>query len=147
MATATRTDPFIGNRFRLEISGIQIAGFSEVTIPDLSIAEVDYREGTDAGTRKLSGQSSIGTLTLKRGQTSSTELYDWFTDIMASGALLNLRKSVSVVLVDPTGVEKARWNCTKAWPSKYESGALDAKGSEVLIETLEIQVEGMTRSQ
>lgn len=146
MAT-TRVDPFMGSNFRLEISGIQVAGFSEVTIPDLTISEVNYREGTDGETRKLSGMPETGTVTLKRGITDSTELYDWFKDIAALGANLVLRKSISIILVDPAGNEKVRWNCEKAWPSKYETGSLDAKSAEVLIETLEIQTEGMSRAQ
>ena len=146
MATKTRTDPFLGHSFRLEMSGIQIAGFSEVTIPDLSIEEVSYREGTDPYTRKLAGMASVGSVTLKRGITESTELYDWFTDVAALGAGMTQRKSVSIILVNQAGDEQARWNCSNAWPSKYETGALDAKSSDVLVETLEIQVEAMARA-
>lgn len=146
MATKTRTDPFLGHSFRLEMSGIQIAGFSEVTIPDLSIEEVSYREGTDPYTRKLAGMASVGSVTLKRGITESTELYDWFTDVAALGAGMTQRKSVSIILVNQAGDEQARWNCSNAWPSKYETGSLDAKSSDVLVETLEIQVEAMARA-
>ena len=146
MATS-RVDPFMGFNFRLEISGLQVAGFSEVSIPDLSIEKVDYREGTDPAMRKLSGQSSVGTVSLKRGLTNSTELYDWFTNISSLGAQLTLRKTISIILLDTSGSEKMRWNCTKAWPSKLETGSLDAKASDVVIETLEIETEGMTRAQ
>lgn len=147
MAQTTRTDPYIGSYFRLEISGIQVAGFSEASIPKMEIEEVDYREGTDKMRRKLSGLPSVSSVVLKKGLTSSTELYDWYTTTAAVGATLASRKSISIILVDPAGDEKVRWNCVNAWPSSLETGGLDAKSSDVVIETLEIQVESMTRSQ
>jgi hypothetical protein len=61
MATATRTDPYLGFKFRLEIQGIQVAGFSHATLPDETVDSVNYREGTDGPTRKLSGQATVGT--------------------------------------------------------------------------------------
>ncbi|MBI1407406.1 MAG: phage tail protein [Caulobacter sp.] len=146
MATAgTRTDPYKGFRFRLEIQGLQIAGFSEATVPDMSIESTSYREGTDTVTRKLSGQMSIGTLSLKRGLTDSMDLYNWFSSVSQLGADVGGRKNVSVILVDEAGNDKVRWNMSNTWPTKYSTTDFNATGSEAMIETLELEVETISR--
>lgn len=146
MATAgTRSDPYKGFRFRLEIQGITIAGFSEATLPDESVASTTYREGTDTFTRKLSGQTTAGTLSLKRGLTDSMELYTWYASVSGLGADLGGRKNVSVILVDTSGQEKVRWDMTGTWPTKYSSTDFNASSSDAMIETLEIEVETVTR--
>ena len=147
MATAgTRNDPYKGFRFRLEIQGLQVAGFSEATLPDQSIESINYREGTDGATRKLSGQLSVGTLSLQRGLTDSMDLYNWFSSVSSLGADVGGRKSVSVILVDESGQDKVRWNMTNTWPTKYSTTDFSASASEAMIETLELEVETITRA-
>lgn len=148
MATpGTRNDPYKGFRFRLEIQGIQIAGFSEATLPEMSIASTTYREGTDAGTRKLSGQMTIGTLSLQRGITDSMDLYNWFSQVAQLGADLGGRKNVSVILVDEGGNDQVRWNMSNAWPSRYSSAGFSASSSDAMIETLDLEVETIIRAK
>ncbi|MGP8330828.1 MAG: phage tail protein, partial [Methanosarcinaceae archaeon] len=56
-----RNDPYRNSRFLLEIDGIVQAGFSEVTIPDISTDIVEYREGNeDTTVRKLPGLTRYG---------------------------------------------------------------------------------------
>lgn len=146
MATAgARNDPYKGFRFRLEIQGLQIAGFSEATLPDTTIESTTYREGTDSFSRKLSGQQSVGTLSLKRGVTDSMDLYNWFSSVASLGADVGGRKSVSIILVDESGNDKVRWNMTNTWPTKYSTTDFSASSSEAMIETLELEVETVTR--
>jgi phage tail-like protein len=145
MAAGSRVDPFQNFRFRVEIDGIQIAGFSEVTIPDSTTADIEYREGNYSPTsRHLSGLTSSGAVSLKRGITDSLELYKWKKQVETTGAG-SARKSLSIILIDETGEDKCRWDILYGWPSKYESGALDAKGNDVLIEMFELKYEGIER--
>jgi len=67
--TGERDDPYRNFRFKVEIDGIQKAGFAEATIPDSTTDATDYREGTDLPylQRKLSGLTKYGNITLKRG--------------------------------------------------------------------------------
>jgi phage tail-like protein len=142
-----RIDPFRNYRYRLEIDSIQIAGFSQVTIADSTSNPIEYREGTDPTTvRKLSGLTAYGSLTLNRGITSSMELYNWRKLIVQLGTdAPDARRNVSVILVNDSGQDTARWDVVNAWPSKYTPGQLDAKGSDVLLETFEITHEGIAR--
>jgi tail tube protein gp19 len=43
----TRVDPLQNFRFRVEIDNIATAAFSEVVIGPMTVAAIDYREGTD----------------------------------------------------------------------------------------------------
>ncbi|MEY8199874.1 MAG: phage tail protein [Colwellia sp.] len=145
MAAGKRIDPYQNFRFRVEIDGIQIAGFSEVTIPDSTTAEIEYREGIyPPGARHLSGLTSSGSVSLKRGITDSLDLYKWKKQVETTGAG-SARKNLSIILIDETGADKCRWDIKFAWPTKYESGSLDAKGNDVLIETFELTHEGIER--
>ena len=142
---ADRTDPYRNFRFRVELDGIESAAFSEATIPDSSTDPVDYREGTDpTHQKKLSGLTKYGNVTLKKGITDNLELYDWRKSIENSGAVNN-RKNISLILVDEEGNDKSRWDIVESWPTKYDPSDFSAKGNEVLIETLEIVHEGITR--
>lgn len=145
MATGNRKDPYRNFRFRIAIDGIQIAAFSDATIPDTSTDAVDYREGTDAThVKKLSGLTKFGNVTLKRGLTDTMELYNWRKAVMQKGASKN-RKSLSIILVDEEGNEKAQWDIVEAWPVKYDVSALNAKGNEVSVESIELAHEGISR--
>jgi len=142
-----RNDPYRNFRFKVEIDGFTTASFSEATIPDSTTDSVDYREGTDSPyQRKLSGLTKYGNITLKKGLTDSMELYNWRKSVEDSGAV-KARKSISLVLVDEEGNDKSRWDIIEAWPIKYSSASLDAKGNAVVIESLEIVHEGIKRTK
>ncbi|NFV80354.1 phage tail protein [Magnetospirillum aberrantis] len=139
------SDPYRGFRFRVEIAGIQIAAFSEASIPDITIESVDYREGTDPiYKRPLSGLSTYGRVTLRRGLTDSTDLYEWQQQVLNKGSTTT-RKNISLILIAADGQDKCRWNIINAWPTKYETGGLNASSSDVVVETLEIALDYMTR--
>ena len=145
MATDDRDDPYRNFRFKVEIGGIDVAGFADATIPDSTTDATDYREGTDQPhQRKLSGLTKYGNITLKKGLTDSMELYEWKQKVEETGAI-NVRKDISLILIDEEGNDKARWDIIEAWPTKYDSSDFSAKASEVVIETLEIVHEGVTR--
>ena len=140
-----RTDPYRNFRFRVEIDGITQAGFNECTFGDITVEPIEYREGTDAPTsRKLSGQTKYGNITLKWGITDSMDLYNWHKQVVDTGAG-GTRKNISIILVDEAASDKARWDIVEAWPTKYDPTDFSAKGSEVAIETLEIVNEGFNR--
>ena len=138
-----RNDPLRNFRFRLEIDGIQQAGFSEVSGFDVTVDPIDYREGIDpTHVRKLTGLTKYGNITLKWGVTDSVELHNWNRQIV-NGDIV--RKNIAIVVLDEAGDDKARWEIVEAWPSKYDPTDLNAKGNDVSIEMLEICNEGVIR--
>lgn len=138
-----RIDPYRNFRFRVEIGGIALTAFSEVLIGATTADVIDYREGTDPlHVRKLPGLTRYGTITLKRGMTDSLELSQW-RDRIAAGQID--RRQVAIIVQDDSGADTARFLVSEAWPVRYEAGALDARGNDVLIETLELANEGIQR--
>jgi phage tail-like protein len=140
-----RKDPLRNFRFRVEIDGIQQAGFSEASGFDATVAAIDYREGThDTHVTKVPGLTAFANVTLKWGVTDSMLLHNWHRQIV-NGDIQ--RKNIAIIVVDEAGADKARWEVVEAWPSKYTPTTLNAKGNDVSIETLEICNEGVTRTQ
>jgi phage tail-like protein len=138
MAVA-RQDPYKGFRFRVEIDGIQQAGFTECSSLGSHLEVIEYREGGEPATvRKLPGKASYGDVTLKWGMTDNQELYQWHLQAVQGNVS---RRSGSVVQLDDTGNEKLRWNFFNAWPSKWDGPSFSAKGNDVSIETLTLSCE------
>jgi len=140
-----RNDPYRNFRYRVEIDGITQAGFSEATVPDITVEPIDYREGNEANpaaVRKLTGLTKYGNVTLKWGITDSMDLYNWHKNVTLGKTE---RKNISVIVIDEEGNDKSRWNFVEAWPTKYDAPDLNAKGTDVSIETLEIVHEGVER--
>lgn len=141
---ADRVDPYRGFNFRVEIDGIQEAGFRECSGLDATTDPVDYREGTDANhVRKLTGLNKFSPITLKRGITDSKTLWEWRQTVISGKTN---RKNVSIVLFNEAQEEKLRWNLREAWPSKWTGPSFNATSNEVAIETLEIVHEEMVKA-
>jgi len=95
---------------------------------------IEYREGNErATTRKIPGLTKYSNIVLKRGITKDRSLWNWRKTVI-DGA--TLRTSGSIILLDESRQEVARWNFREAWPCKWEGPALNAKSGEVAIETL-----------
>jgi phage tail-like protein len=140
-----RMDPYRQFRFRVEIDGITQAGFSEVTFGDSTTEVIENREGTEPPVfRKLSGLTRYGNITLRWGITDSMDLYHWRQQVIDSGAG-KARKNMSIILIDETGADKARWDISNAWPARYVPPHFSGKDDDVAIETLEIVHEGFRR--
>ncbi len=144
--TAQIIDPFRNFNFLVELDNIAQASFIECTGLGSTTQVIEFREGGDnTTTRKLPGQTSYSDITLKWGLTNSTELWDWRQQVI-DGDFLNARKTGSIVVYDLSNhVEVARWNFTRAWPTKWEGPVFNAKSSDIAIDTLVLAHEGLTR--
>ncbi len=144
MPTGQRNDPYRAYNFLVEIDGITRAGFRECSGLDSTTDPISYREGTDALTdRKLPGLVKYSNISLKWGMSDDHEFWDWRQQV-ASGRIQ--RKNGSIVLLDDTGTEKARWNFREGWPTKWTGPSFNATGTDVAIESLEIVHEGLVRA-
>lgn len=139
-----RNDPYRNFRFRVEVEGIEQAGFSEVSGFDASFDVIEYREGNGVPTpTKLPGLTKYGNISLKWGATDSLDLYEWVQSCI-DGSIE--RKTVTIIAIDEEGGDVATWQVIEAWPVKYTAPSFNAMGSEVAIELLELAHEGMTRT-
>jgi phage tail-like protein len=136
MPAPTRHDPYKNFPFRVEIEGLASAGFAEVSGLSAEAEVIEYREGADmTSTRKLPGLIKYPNVTLKRGITSSRELFDWWKTVV-NGKVQ--RRSVFIILLDDDGTDVLRWALHEAWIAKIEFGDLEAEGNDVAIESIEL---------
>ncbi len=132
---------YANHRFQVEIDGIAQTAFSEVELPDGSVEIIDYREGSELGTRKLPGIRKFGNLTLKRGVTTSNELFDWWKSVSDGNTQ---RRNVAVILLDEQRNPVRRWTMRSVWPARYAvSPLVSLDGCVVVTETLECAVESL----
>jgi phage tail-like protein len=145
--TDRRLDPFRNFRYRLVIDQLEEAGFSEVTIGDLSTDPIEYREGDEKTTvRKIKGLNKYGNITLKWGMTNSKVLADWHQDVVDDKKFTQqARKTVYIHVLSEAGEIAATFEIIYAWPHKYDPSDLNAKGNEVAIDLLELCNEGIKR--
>lgn len=142
---STRPGPCRQYNFRLEVDGLEIGGFSEVSLGAAITDIVEYREGNDrGGVRRLPGLTRHTNVVLKRGITRSMELYRWHRAV-TDGLSSDARRNAVIVLSDEAGSDVARFILRNAWPVKYEGPSLSAAASDVAIETLELTHEGLER--
>jgi phage tail-like protein len=134
------------NWFDLEIRGSVVAQFRECTgFKTTSDVFVIQEGGLNGSVHKLPGQSKWNTITLKRGMTGTTEFIAWRDEYLASPAWTT-RPTTSGAIVhrDADGSELRRYSFTGAFPNMWEGPALNAGGSDLAVETLEIAYDSIT---
>jgi phage tail-like protein len=140
-----RIYPYKNFKYQLEMEGLNVGGFSEVSGFDAAYDVIEYREGNMPATpMKMPGLIKYGNVTLKKGVTNSTELFQWLKSGLEGGPD---RKTVTLTLLDEAGAPAAAWRIMDAWPMKYNAPDFNASGSEVAVESLELAHEGMDRIQ
>jgi phage tail-like protein len=146
MATGDRTDPYLGYRFGVEIEGLIVGGFSEVSGLQLEVETEDYHEGgVNNYTHKLPRAAKHPTLVLKRGITDADALWKWQRSLGKPNAKIE-RKTIRIILLDGQGREKISWRCLRAYPVKWTGPELKAGGTAVALESLELAHCGIERA-
>jgi phage tail-like protein len=141
------TDALAGYHFSIEIGGVTIAQFQEVSGIASELDVIELKQNTADGkyiVHKLPGNRKPPTITLKRGKNSSKDLWDWHEKIF-QGKVADARKEGSVVLYSYDHSEVGRYNFTGAWPSKVSMSSLKAGSNEVLMEEVTLVCEELTR--
>ena len=141
MATAQRVDPVRGFNFKVELDGITVAGFREVSGLSFTTDVVEYREGTykELHPRKLHGIRKFSNLVFKHGMTKNKELFNWYKQTLDGDP--KARKNGAIILTDEEQQPVQRWNFIEAWITKWEGPMLNATANDVAIETIELAVE------
>jgi len=137
-------DPYLNFNFRIEIKGVEVGGFSEVSGLQVEIQVEEYQEGgMNESIHKFAGPARYpSNLVLKRGLVDSTVLWEWQQEIVAGKIT---RRNGSIILTNSAGEEKWRWNFKDAYPVKWSGPDLRGNTPEVALETLELVHLGLTR--
>ena len=137
-----RDNPYLNFNFLVDIGVGDELGFSEVEGLSGEIEVIEYREGADRvnTARKLPGLTKYPNVTLKRGITGRTDLFEWWKAVRDGQVQ---RRNVTITLLDEQRQAVLRWHLRDAFPVKIEGPSLNASGNEVAIETLELAHEGL----
>ena len=146
MAVGERKDPYVGFRFRVEIEGFVMGGFSEASGLQVEVETEDYNEGGANGfTHKLPKLRKYPNVILKRGLTDSDALWKWLHSVGTKGSSIE-RKMVRLILLDNEGKEKITWRCLRAYPVKWSGSDFKADSGNLAVETLELAHCGIERA-
>jgi phage tail-like protein len=144
---AGREDPLLGFNFAIDVGGTISGYFTEVGGLGSENEIVEQKVVNDKGVEvilKIPGRLKWGDITLKRGITSSMDLWDWRKQV-EDGQISAARKNGSIIMYDRELKEAARWNFINAWPSKISGPAPKSDGNEIGIEELTIVHEFIER--
>jgi len=97
--------------------------------------------GANYGSAQRAGQVSFATVILKRGMTSTRDLWQWFQ--MVGGGGYAYRLSAEIAMQDTAGNTVLTWGLDNCLPVKFKAADLSAmRGTEVAIEELHLVHEG-----
>jgi phage tail-like protein len=118
------------------------AAFSACDGLELRREIIRARDGADpTSVRLLPGAESFGNVVLRRGMTSSFDLWDWWERVRRGQAA---RATCDIVVLSPDlAQERVRFRLYDCLPAKLTGPALDATGNDIAIESLELACEGI----
>ena len=134
-----RNDPYAKFNFVVEIDGVEVAGFTEVSGMKSESDVIDYREGGDPPwMRKLLGLGKNSNIMLKQGTTDNQTLWHWRQAIIAGKSD---RRAGAVILKNEAGDDVQRTEWAEGLLVSLELSALNATANEASIDSAEIAVE------
>lgn len=139
--------PFLAFRFDVQISVPGMLGLAN-PLCDAAFAECDGLEmtmepktvregGNNTQQIHLVGPVSYGSLSLKRGMTSTIDLWKWFTQSV-SGDTRGARGEAVIILRNGEGTEQVRFKVHDCLPLKMKAPALNAKDGLLAIEEMQL---------
>jgi phage tail-like protein len=140
------TDPLLQGNVLLEIDMVGVvANFTSVSGVSSEVEIVDNPYVDERGRvtiAKLPGKPKTPTITLKRGLTGATEMWEWHSHVM-NGEVD--RRDGSVILMNTVGKEVLRYVFTNAMVSKISLSEGGATTSGVQIEEATLACETLLK--
>ena len=146
-----RLDPYKNYKFRVKWDGKFIPGISFLSGLFWTTQVVTYREGGSHNQFvSAPGLTAFEPIVLSRGRTHDTAFEDWAAMIWTYGSnvvkLNEMRKTITIVLLNEASQEVMAFNAYRCWPSRYQPIAfLDSNNTSVAMESITLQYEGFER--
>lgn len=140
---AGRTDPYLNFNFHVEIDAIIVGGFSDVSGLEVEMTVEEYEEGgVNTHPHRLPGRFEYPNIVLTRGLTDYGGFWSWIERVRSESVP---RKNVSIYLLDAGGTQRWGWEARDAYPVKWSGPELQADGSAVALETVELAHGGLSK--
>ena len=140
-----RTSPYGAFNFTVEVQGIELGGFSDVSGLGTELTVAEYRNGNEKENhvRKVAGLHKVSDVTLKRGIINSAALWEWVEEARVAGPAA--QKSVVITLQNESHEAVQSWVLRGVIPLKYTGPTLAGKGgADVAMEEVVLSAEGFT---
>jgi phage tail-like protein len=98
--------------------------------------------GSNYGPAQRVGPVTFATVVLKRGMTTTRDLWNWFQ--LVAGGKYAYRLSAEIAMQNTAGEAVLTWALARALPVKFKAADLNARGTEIGIEELHLAHEGLT---
>ncbi len=138
-----RKDPYLAYNFVVEIEGITIAEFTDVS--GLSV-ETQVEKKTFGGENHREytflTQTKYSDITLKHGLMKDLYLWEWYQKVV-EGSCVGVRHNTSIYLLDDCGNPLIWWDVLDACPIKWEGPTLSATTSAIAVETIVLTHNGI----
>jgi len=136
--------PYISFQWKIEVGGLVIAHFQELSGMTWDTEVVTFQEGgLNDQVHQLMGQTKVTNLVLKNGFAKSMDLWNWRMCVVNSRP--TARRNGSLMLTKLDGTPISLWNFERAWPCKWDGPPFTSSSSQLAIETLEIAYERLKR--
>lgn len=124
-----------------------VAGFTKVTIPNITVEAVPYREGTFIFTRQFPGIPKVGDCELSKGVVKKkSDFYTWLLKPIQGGQ--NYRSDLLIQeyhIADEFGINgkpSRTIRIKECFPTEFKPSAdKDASQNDVAVQTLKLAVE------
>lgn len=127
-------------KFRIDIPGCPAASanIQSVQVEDLTIDVRETTTGVNWDFRTYApGDAHFGKATFRsRASKNSKELLQWLQDASEGK---NVRKNISVIILNKKGEEARRWNLMECFPIKYDPGDY-SPSSTTSVETIVVKI-------
>lgn len=143
--------PPVAFYFKVEFFGgdpIPDTSFSEVSGITTELETEPLKEGGENSfVHQLPLRLKQGRLVLKRAlEPLENELEKWVRNNLEAGFAKGFQPlNISIILINSKGEPLAQWMCDNVYPVKWEISTLDALKNELVIETLELNYNTITR--
>lgn len=141
-AGAFLLDPYMPYNFIVEITGLIVGGFTEVSGLESEIQTESYEEG---GQNDYVHQFPKGTiyppLILSKGLTDMRLLWEWYHSAQQGDIQ---RRSGTILLLDPMRLPAMQWDFKEAYPVKWTGPQLNSNDDTVAVERIELVHRGIT---
>jgi phage tail-like protein len=143
-ALGIRNDPYLSVNFLVEVDGLAVGGFQEVTGLQVETETEEYREGgVNEYVHRLAGPTKYPqNLVLKKGLTDVESLWKWHQRVVRGDVR---RRNGTIYLLDRAGLPAMWWNFTGAYPVKWSGPDFRAEQGAVAVEQVELVHRGISK--
>lgn len=139
-----RLDPYMAYNFVVELGGLIVGGFTEVSGLSSEVKLESYQEGGVNGyVHQFLSHVEYPNLVLSRGITDLDMLWNWYW-LTTQGRPLLINGTI--MLLDNQRLPVMWWNFKDAYPVKWEGPQFDANsGEQIGVERIELVHRGLVK--